>query len=49
MVHAESPDVNSFIPLGIAPGFGGLRGKGVCLHLREDSGNLAGAGTQILS
>ena len=49
LAHAESPDVNSLFPLDLAPGFGALRGKGVCLHLMEDSGSLAGAGSQILS
>ena len=49
LAHAESPDVNSLFPLDLAPGFGALRGKGVCLHLMEDSGSLAEAGSQILS
>ena len=44
MAHAGSPDVNSFFHLGLAHGFWGLRGKGMCLHLREDSSSLAGAG-----
>ena len=40
MARAENPDINSFFPLGLGPGFGGLSGKGVCLHLEEHSGSL---------
>ena len=33
---------------GLAPGFGGLRGKGARLPLKEDSGSLAGAESLIV-
>ena len=49
MARAESPDINSFFPLGLALGFGGLSGKGVCLHLGEDFRSLSGSQYLILS
>ena len=49
MAHAESPDVNSFFPLGSCPWLWGLAWQRYKLHLREDSGSLVGADSLILS
>ena len=48
MDRAESPYINSLFLLGLSLGFGGLRGKGECLHLGEDFVSLSGPQSLIL-